>query len=772
MSNEKIKLRRLLAEHLEDRRLLSSDSAAFFGYGSITASFAPDGTEIGFRTSELESAFDTQFGAGQWRPVIERAVQTWAREAELNIGFVEDTGTDAGVYGPSQGDARFGDIRMFGVSLGQDVWAEAISENARSAGTWAGDIIFNVDADWQSLLDLETVALHELGHVLGLEHNDDPNSPMNAHGPSASTTPTATDIALLQALHGARNPDPTEGDKGNNSIDDAHRIKGNEGDGIASNDEFDGSQVWLQFGDLLNAEDVDIFEVHIDENYSGPLAVDLRTQGLSLANLNFELIDREENVLASGTVDEPFGGHSLLQLERTIAGEKYYIRVTATSDAFWSQGDYAITIGSPATLISERVAISHWGDIVHRWYFDSRGAKRGFSYELRNSRNDGYSDEDSHTDDDDVNARELAPTLESTSRIVYSTVGTVSDLIDVDYYRFKTPQSIDAGSKLLVNLESLELDTLVPKVSVLDADRRVIGAELLSVGYGATQLLIHNVDADTRYFIRLDSTDVDAVHRTGNYSLSLELSPTLSSNDLFAAARIDSDTPASSQTLYLAIPQVLTFSLESTLVSGNVATEAQATFQLFNSERQLIHNIIAPLGTMRSLPGVLLDAGEYYLQVATATDAIVQPVVDVTLSGTRPSKPIGPLVAPVDSVPIYTCEVGGDFCFPDGTETPTPSHVGPGPLVPLPPPLPAPLPPAPDEFFWGNDLIIATNYRNSNDSSGDGVVTPLDALLVINFINSVGTGLFPTQFAGYIDTNADKIISPIDALLVINELNG
>ncbi|MEZ6136392.1 MAG: dockerin type I domain-containing protein [Pirellulaceae bacterium] len=765
-------MRRLLGEQLEDRRLLSSDSGAFFGFGSVTASFAPDDTKIGFRTSELESAFDAKFGAGQWKPVIERAIQTWARAAELNIGFVDDSGADAGVYGPTQGDGRFGDIRIFGVSLGQEVWAEAISENARAAGTWAGDIIFNVDADWRSLLDLETVALHEFGHVFGLKHSDDPNSPMNAHGPSALAVPTATDIAILQSLHGHRDPDPTEGNKGNDSVDEAHRIKGSEAPGTITNDDFDGSQVWLQFGDLLDADDVDVFEIHIDDAYSGPLAVNLRTEGLSLAKLRVELIDRDETVLVAGSVAQDFGGETTLTLGAVEAGEKLFIRVTASTDAFWSQGDYAITISHPLSLVNEQAEIAEWGNLVHRWYFDSRGAKRGFSYHLKGLGTDGYLDDDAHLDDGLVNARDLLAAIDSGERTVYSAVGSVTDLTDIDHFRFKTPKTMNVGSKLLVHLESLDINTLVPSVSVLAGNGAVLDAELLSVGYGSTQLLLHNLEADTDYVVRLDSTGVDARHRTGNYSLRLELSPTLESNDVFAVGTIDPNTSAISQTLYLAIPQVITFSLESTLVSGNITEETQATFQLFDHQRQLLHNIVAPLASMRSLPGVLLDAGEYYLQISAVTNESVQPAIDVRLSGTRPTDPIGPLVAPVDSQPIYTCDVGGDFCFPDGTESTTPSHVGPGPLIPLPPPPPAPLPPPPDAFFWGNDVNVSTNFRNPNDTNGDGMVSPVDVLLIVNFINSNGSGSFPIQFAGYIDTNADGVISPIDVLLVINQLNG
>ncbi len=765
--------RQLHAEQLEERRLLSSDSGAFLGFGSLTASIAPDNTRIGFRKSELYSAFDARFGANQWQPAIERAIQTWVREAEVNIGWVADSGTAAGVYGPSQGDARFGDIRIFGYSLGDEIWAEAVSENARGAGTWAGDIIFNVDANWQSLQDLEMVTIHELGHVLGLKHSEDPNSPMFSHGPSSHRAPTAEDIVNLHALHGPRTADPTEGDKGNDSLDEAHRIRGNEEDEDSSNDDFNGSQIWLQFGDLLNANDLDVFEIHIDDAYSGPLAISVRTAGLSLAKVQFDLVDRDEDVLASGLITSAFGGQAMVQVDQVVAGEKYFVRVSKAGNDFWAQGDYAVAVGTPSNLATEQAELAYWGDIVHRWYFDSRGAKRGFSYHLRTGGNDGYSDDDRNMDDVHTQASDLALALTSNTRTVYMAVGTVTDQADVDYYKLRTPKSIAPGTKLLINLESLQLNGLVPRISVFDENNQPRDMEFLSVGFGATQLLIHNMQADTRLLVRVDSTGFATAHRAGNYTLNLELSTGLKSNEIFTSGQTVANAIPIEKTLYLAIPQVITFSLES-ITASNADPNAitQATFQLFDSQQQLIHNIVAPLGTMRSLPGVFLDAGEYYLQVSAVTDGSSLPATNLRLSGTRPTDPIGVLIADVDSEPIYECETGGDFCFPDGAQSPIPSHVGPGPVGQLPRPLPAPVPPPPDDFFWGNDLIFSTNPSNVNDTNNDGMISPLDALLVINFLNANASGSYPSQFSGYIDTNADKIISPIDALSVINVLNS
>lgn len=73
----------------------------------------------------------------------------------------------------------------------------------------------------------------------------------------------------------------------------------------------------------------------------------------------------------------------------------------------------------------------------------------------------------------------------------------------------------------------------------------------------------------------------------------------------------------------------------------------------------------------------------------------------------------------------------------------------------------------PEGSQWTNLLHVA-------DVNDDGVVSPLDALTVINSLNnrSSSGALGVKRFEdGFLDVNHDNQLSPLDALLVINELN-
>src|SRR5205823_3341753 len=74
------------------------------------------------------------------------------------------------------------------------------------------------------------------------------------------------------------------------------------------------------------------------------------------------------------------------------------------------------------------------------------------------------------------------------------------------------------------------------------------------------------------------------------------------------------------------------------------------------------------------------------------------------------------------------------------------------------------------------------NAAKPVDVNADGIVTPSDALAVINNLNAQGPHQLPqggpaegetgTGSSFFVDTNNDRMVTPADALKVINALNG
>ena len=64
------------------------------------------------------------------------------------------------------------------------------------------------------------------------------------------------------------------------------------------------------------------------------------------------------------------------------------------------------------------------------------------------------------------------------------------------------------------------------------------------------------------------------------------------------------------------------------------------------------------------------------------------------------------------------------------------------------------------------------NFVLPEDTDGNGSVSPLDALAVINQINTGSAGAANAPTSKLVDVNADDSLSPLDALSVINYLNS
>lgn len=135
--------------------------------------------------------------------IVDNAFNTWANVSDFtNLGQRTDSGVAFGA--PESG--IFGDIRI--AAIGFD-GAFGVLGHAFSIGSGiGGDIHLDSAENWGSGIDLATVLLHEIGHVLGLGHSSATGSVMNASYTVPNITLAADDIAGIQSIYGFAITDP------------------------------------------------------------------------------------------------------------------------------------------------------------------------------------------------------------------------------------------------------------------------------------------------------------------------------------------------------------------------------------------------------------------------------------------------------------------------------------------------------------------------------------------------------------------------------------
>ena len=167
--------------------------------------------------------------------VITQAFALWAAQAPLTFTQVGDQGQADIVIGWATGDHGDGDP----FDGPGDVLAHSSFPNPYDDRQVF--LHFDDDEHWVDSntgdMDLLTVAAHEIGHTLGLDHSDDPNALMypSYGGPHRSLG--ADDIAGIQDLYGlASNPAPAPSVPGNQAPPTSTG-QDTDQDGIADQDE-------------------------------------------------------------------------------------------------------------------------------------------------------------------------------------------------------------------------------------------------------------------------------------------------------------------------------------------------------------------------------------------------------------------------------------------------------------------------------------------------------------------------------------------------------
>jgi len=148
--------------------------------------------------------------------VFSDALDLWASVSGFtNLGQVADSGAGFGANDAAGGnvaDIRIGAIFIDG-SVGSNTLAHAYQPGTNdifgTGGNITGDLHFDNSNTWfisgiggTGAIDFRTVAIHELGHALGLGHSLVGGAVMEASYTGVRTTLHADDIAGIQAIYG------------------------------------------------------------------------------------------------------------------------------------------------------------------------------------------------------------------------------------------------------------------------------------------------------------------------------------------------------------------------------------------------------------------------------------------------------------------------------------------------------------------------------------------------------------------------------------------
>ncbi len=631
---------RLGCERLEDRHTPAQFGVPWTDPLHLTLSFAPDGTTAAGEPSRLAAALDAQMPRAVWQDAFLRAAQAWAEVASVNVGLVADGGQPFGTTGDTQRDPRFGDIRVGGLPMTAEALAVSTPPAAFVSGTLAGDLFVNTAGKFTPT-SLYAVALHEIGHALGLSHSTDPKSVMFSHLNTA-TALTAGDVAAIRNLYGARAADLNDADRPNDTVKRATRLKYS-----ATSGGFDGSTPVVGYGDLTTRTDVDIFYLKQFSGYTGPISFRVQTAGISLLAPTVTVTDSAGRVLATKTATGTRGDTLAITLPTTRRDETYFVRIAAAPGAASGVGRFAVAGTFDALLRPTALSL----DAVMRGPYET--VKHDEQFKLFTDPTAVFFDDDLHTDDAAAFAVNLRPGPGNPTDRHLQTTASLSDGTDVDWYAVDAP---DAATPwvLTATVRAVSPNGLAPRVEVYDEGLARVAAEVIANGNGTFTVQAVGAEPGRSYLLRVFSPTA-----TGNYALDVTFGTAAAELRTLASATLPTPASTAGFKLYVGQTQLFSTTLSAAGATGGVRME------ILNAAGAVVHSLFAGVGDTTSGVSALLTPGEYTVRFSAA--GATGPLA-FTLRGAGLTDPIGPVKDSATLNPQYRIGTNPPvYQYPDGT---------------------------------------------------------------------------------------------------------
>jgi Matrixin len=542
----------LRLESLEDRAVPAVFGEPWLDGRHVTLSFAADGTSLSGVGSNLTSAL-SPLGWDAARVELLRAFQTWAVNANLNVGLVGDSNAKFGQAGAIQRDPRFGDIRIGARTLSNDVIA--ITSPFSLITPTAGDLILNSGKAFSignvvGKYDLFTVLMQESGHAFGIGNSVDPNSVMYEDYGSARTGLSAGDITDVRALYGERTKDKFEGSGGN--------------DTLATATTYSGSVE----ADLTNTADVDVYR-YTAEN-SGAAWFRVKAAKLSLVAARVEVLNAADEVIASAEATGPLQNDVTVYADQLVAGETYYVRVAAARSDVFGVGAYRLVVDAT---------------------------------EAGSSDPDPYALVDAETDANNTVVTAAAP-APSTGPYDYSFRSSLSTSTDVDFFRIHSPAS--GSSNLTVTVAGVGQTWFNPNVDLYTTAGVRITTKVVAQTDSSVVLSLQGATADTDYLIRVASGN----GTSGNFDVVADFRHITMPKMMGSTGSLNSIYTSTSATLVVWQSQTI----QVNLLANHNGNDTFSLVRLYDSQNRVVFELYSQTGVL-STGHVFLKRGLYRVEV-------------------------------------------------------------------------------------------------------------------------------------------------------------